>query len=406
MTIDYNKSPFPWFGGKTRAAPLVWDLLGDPHHYVEPFAGGLGCLLNRPHKPNRTYFSETVNDIDGLLVNAWRAIRTQPEATAEAASNPVAEADLHARHVALIRWREERQLEHLMGDPEWCDPRMAGWWLWGICCWIGGQWCQSDHGPWWPDEDDRLTKWAKGDPDRPGVVRQRPHIIGGGQGVNRPQLREPGVKHSRPHLIGGQGVNQPQLREPGVRRKRPHLSDDGQGVNRPQLREPGTEWHDVVMPELVNWFGWLSARLRHVRICNGDWKRVCSTGAVLTLPVRQGNGHAAVFLDPPYSAEAGRDNVLYGQSEDLQVAHQVRDWCLEWGQRDNVRIVLAGFDGEGHEELEAHGWTVHEWFTAGYLVGGYGSGSNGDHQQHRERLWASPACVKATDTQLGLFQSA
>ena len=169
--VNFRKTPFPWFGGKSKAAPLVWELLGDPHHYVEPFAGGMAVLLNRPHQANRTYYSETVNDIDGLLVNAWRAIQTQPDATAEAASNPVAEADLHARHVALIRWREERQLEHLMGDPLWCDPLMAGWWLWGICSWIGSQWCQTDHGPWWPDQDDRLTKWAKGDPDRPGVNR-------------------------------------------------------------------------------------------------------------------------------------------------------------------------------------------------------------------------------------------
>ena len=40
-----TKAPFPWFGGKSQAAPLVWSLLGDVDHYVEPFAGALGVGL-------------------------------------------------------------------------------------------------------------------------------------------------------------------------------------------------------------------------------------------------------------------------------------------------------------------------------------------------------------------------
>ena len=438
MSIDYNKAPFPWPGGKSKAADLVWRLLGDPAHYVEPFAGSLAVLLNRPHQANRTYFSETVNDADGLLVNAWRSIQLEPDAVAEAASNPVAEADLHARHVALIRWREEHQLEHLMGDPLFCDPLMGGWWLWGVCCWIGGEWCHGSNGPWWPDDNDRLTKWAKGDPERPtlndtgpGVSRKLPHLGDNGKGVNRPQLRDPGVFRALPHLgNNGMGVNRPRLREPGVSRglphlstngmgvnhaglrepgvfrARPHLGNNGMGVNRPQLREPGvevdTEYHPVVMPELRRWMAYLSARLRHVRIANGDWTRVCGTGAVQSLPVRQGNGHAGIFLDPPYGAAAGRASV-YGHTEDFMVADDVREWCLEWGDRPDYRIVLAGFDVE-HTELEDHGWSVHEWFKAGYLTGGYGNlKQNGTHQQHRERLWASPACTDNMDGQVSLF---
>ena len=359
MTVDYQKAPFPWPGGKSRAAQLVWELLGDPAHYTEPFAGSLAVLLLRPHPANRAYVSETVNDADGLLVNAWRSIQLHPHATAEAASNPVAEADLHARHTALIRWREETQLEHLMGDPKWCDPQMAGWWLWGVCAWIGGEWCHGSNGPWWPDETGRLTRWAKGDARPPtGVKRQRVHLTTNGMGVNHAGTREPGV-------------------------------DDGE------------EFHPVTMPELLRWFQWLSARLRHVRVVNGDWGRVTTVGAVQTLPVRSGKGHAGVFLDPPYSAAAGRHE-LYGASEDFDVAVDVRDWCIANGDNDNYRIVLAGFDGEGHETLVAdHGWTVHEWFTAGYLAGGYGNQNRErGNQQHRERLWASPACTAAASGQI------
>lgn len=96
MRGEVLRAPFPWFGGKSRAAPQVWAALGDVDHYVEPFAGSLAVLLRRPHVANRTYHSETVNDLDGLLCNAWRAIVHAPDAVAEAASWPVCEADFTA----------------------------------------------------------------------------------------------------------------------------------------------------------------------------------------------------------------------------------------------------------------------------------------------------------------------
>jgi pyrroline-5-carboxylate reductase len=40
-------APFPYFGGKRRAAPIVWRALGDPSGYVEPFAGSVAMLLDR-----------------------------------------------------------------------------------------------------------------------------------------------------------------------------------------------------------------------------------------------------------------------------------------------------------------------------------------------------------------------
>lgn len=363
------KTPFPWFGGKSGAAPAVWEALGDVEHYVEPFAGSLAVLLRRPHTPNRTYFSETVNDLDGLLVNAWRAIAYAPDEVAEAASWPVAEADLHARHVALLKWKAEA-LPRLMGSPDYFDARMAGWWLWGQCSWIGSGWC-SGQGPWWVDERGCLVKRGRG-----GVSRQRPHLGNGGQGVNRPQLREEGVS-----------------------RQLPHLGNDGKGVNHAGLREEGCgewpEWHPMAMPELRQWMRYLSARLRHVRILNGDWKRACTGGALLSLSVRQG-GTAGVFLDPPYLDEV-RTAGIYAEDHGT-IAHDVREWAREWGKHPSVRIVLAGFDTE-HEALEREGWRVVEWFKAGFLTGGMANTSTGGSttQQHRERLWLSPGCLEDGD---------
>jgi hypothetical protein len=57
-------APFPWFGGKSRAAPLIWDRLGDVVNYVEPFFGSGAVLLGRPGGATGI---ETVNDQDGFV---------------------------------------------------------------------------------------------------------------------------------------------------------------------------------------------------------------------------------------------------------------------------------------------------------------------------------------------------
>ena len=378
MTLtNLSKTPWPWFGGKADAAEHVWAALGDVVHYVEPFAGSLAVLLRRPHPCNRTYYSETVNDADGLLVNAWRSIQMSPDATAEAASWPVTEADLHARHLALVKWRADRELEHLMGDPQWHDPVMAGWWMWGQSSWIGSGWC-SGRGPWVVGADGRITKSDMGS----GVRRQIPHLKGNVQGANHPNTREPGVARQIPHLSGaGQGANHPHTREPGV-----------------------GDFHPMTMPDLRRWFAFLSARLRHVRVLNGDWSRACTRSRVCNLSVANGTA-AGVFLDPPY-APTERTGDLYAVDSGT-VAADVRAWCAENGNDPKIRIVLAGYDTE-HAELEARGWRVVEWFRAGFLKGGMGNQRGAAAtQQHRERLWLSPHCLGAREErQVALFGGA
>lgn len=203
------KAPFPWFGGKSRAAHLVWQRLGDVPNYVEPFAGSLAVLLGRPTEPN----TETVNDLDGLLANFWRAVQADPTAVAHHADYPVSEVDLHARH-AWLRSTARPLMGSLLDEPDAYDARVAGWWVWGICQWIGSGWC------------------AEG---------QIPHLGDAGRGVHRASL--PG---QIPYLdVGGRGVHRVTL--PG---------NAGQGA------------------ALLDWLGALSARLRGVRIACGDWSRV------------------------------------------------------------------------------------------------------------------------------------
>ena len=387
MTIsDARKTPFPWFGGKRDAAPAVWAALGDVDHYVEPFAGGLAVLLHRPHPANRRYDSETVNDADGLLINFWRSVQLSPDATADAASWPVTEADKHARSCAVLATARRLDMERLMGDPTWHDPQLAGWWVWCVCVTIGAF---GAGGPWWPDETGRLRKYGKDEPrPEPGVRRELPHLGNDGKGVNHAGTREPGVSRELPHLgTHGKGVNHALTREPGVSRELPHLGDDGQGVNKPQLREPGVTWHPMTMPALTEWFGYLQARLRHVRIINGDWKRAVGTGAALTLPVRQGKSPAGVFLDPPY--DTGGDSVYnLTDGDSARITDDVAQWAVATGTDPRWRIVAAGYaDDPAHTTYLDAGWTEVDWHTDGYLTGGYGT------QSHRERLYLSPHCL-------------
>ena len=67
------RPPFAYYGGKTKLAPAIAALLPEHGHYVEPFAGSLAVLLAKP--PSRM---ETVNDLDGALVNFWRVLRDRP----------------------------------------------------------------------------------------------------------------------------------------------------------------------------------------------------------------------------------------------------------------------------------------------------------------------------------------
>lgn len=67
------KPPITYLGGKMTLADQFAALLPDHGHYVEPFGGSLAVLLAK-----RPSAMETVNDLDGDLVNFWRVLREQP----------------------------------------------------------------------------------------------------------------------------------------------------------------------------------------------------------------------------------------------------------------------------------------------------------------------------------------
>lgn len=159
-------APFPYFGGKSKVSGIVWDYLGQPKHYIEPFFGSGAVLLQRPMY-NQTEHTETVCDKDGFISNVWRAIKYKPEETAEWCDWPVNHADLIARRKTLLA-NEENLLENLCKDDVWCDPKIAGYWIWAASCWIGS-----------------------------GLTRRNaiPHISDGGEGIH--------AKGNIPHISDG-----------------------------------------------------------------------------------------------------------------------------------------------------------------------------------------------------------
>lgn len=171
------RAPFSYFGGKRRAAPIIWAALGDPGGYVEPFAGSAAVLLGRPTFTGRRV--ETINDADGWLVNTWRSIQLSPSAVAAHAHGPVTEIDYHAR-LAWLQDRREGLVSWLEGDPEAHDAKAAAWWLYVAACGIGDPW---GAGPW-RVIDGHLTKTDAGQ----GINRELPHLGNAGQGEHEARL--------------------------------------------------------------------------------------------------------------------------------------------------------------------------------------------------------------------------
>lgn len=133
------KSPYKYFGGKSRVANIIWKGLGNINNYIEPFAGSLAVLLANPHIPK----IETINDKDCFIVNFWRAISANPEGVAKFADYPVTEADLHARHNWLISQSNSDFFIKMNSDPDFYDLKIAGWWIWGMCASIANNWLQN-----------------------------------------------------------------------------------------------------------------------------------------------------------------------------------------------------------------------------------------------------------------------
>lgn len=151
-----------------------------------------------------------------------------------------------------------------------------------------------------------------------------------------------------------------------VRRSRVHL-----GTRLGIFRTPCRTHADI-----RRWMRALAARLRHVRVCCGNWTRVCVPFATVQ------HGLTAVFLDPPYGISERA--ACYGANDDRDLSAEVREWAIEWGSHSLMRIALCGHEGE-HDMPD--GWTVHAW------RGPRGFACADNPNRCRERVWFSPHCL-------------
>lgn len=350
MTSGTLIAPFPYFGGKSRIAGEVWRRLGtDVRNYIEPFCGSAAMLLARPQPFDGV---ETINDADGMVANFWRALQHDPEQVAHWADWIVSENDMTARHIWLVNRKESLQTR-LEGDPDFYDAKIAGWWCWGLCCWIGRGWCSGKGA--WQSVDGKLVRRRDLERD---AQRQSTHPSNAGVGISRGivYLRRTGMGiHCRRVLLDGLDTS----------------------VN----RKSGIETCAERTSYLINYMQRLADRLRLVRVCCGDWRRVCDSAATLK-PFTP----TAVFLDPPYS-HAERAAALY--ATEMAAANDVRDWAIEHGDDPEIRIALCGYDGE-HDMPDT--WSVLSW-QAGGGYSNTGNTERGKANRRRERVWFSPHCL-------------
>ena len=283
--------PFAWAGGKRLIADEVWKRLGDVQSYVEPFAGGAAVLLARPHPKAR----ELINDSDGFVTNFWRALKHEPDTVAFYVSDFVNEHDLQARHGWLVN--RAKRLAWALEDPDFYDPKAAGWWAWAQSCWLGGAFA-SGKGPWKSDGAHITRQVLK---DGSGFTRRVPT---GGGGFTR--------------KVPTDGS--------GFTRKVP---TDGSGFTR--------------FEHAKQWCTELAARLQNTTVYCGDWKRCLGT--------RLKYKSVGIFLDPPYEGT----EAIYAAANN--VAGDVWKWCAAHGTQRHLRIALCGYDIESPGE----GWTALRW---------------------------------------------
>lgn len=364
--------PAPWFGGKRKTAAELWKRFSKLGAYCSPFAGLAAVELACPPETIPTY--ETINDINGYISNFFRATQRYPDHVAYYADNPINHADLIARHRWLVgtEWpqphidipqdyeNEPLRSAYLAGyyhtykspydnfrfriqnDPDYCDPKIAGWWVWGQSIWIGGGWC------FLPYKDNRR--------DGEGVLQVSPDM---------------------PDIPG---------HVPGVKNQRPQLGHHFPGVH--THRRYNT---------LIDYIAAISNRLKMTRVLCGDWRQAIGNSPTIdTAP----NGMIGVFLDPPYGV-TDRDASLYA-AESLTVAGECREWAKKHDNDPRFRIALCGYDGE-HNELEARGWDVFSWEANGGMEA-RGRKKGGDKPNaRRERIWFSPYCLNNEPIQASLW---
>lgn len=109
VALDAPKRPaLRYYGGKFRLAPWIISFFPPHKNYVEPCCGACSVLLQKPRSP-----LETVNDIDGNVVNFFRVLRDRP--------------DELIRKIRLTPWARAEYELHYWTDPDPVEKARRFW---------------------------------------------------------------------------------------------------------------------------------------------------------------------------------------------------------------------------------------------------------------------------------------
>ena len=120
------RTPFGYIGDKGASPLPSGNASANPDYYYEPFAGVLGLPAETPDagqvRVRRRHHAH--------ITNFWRAAKwAEPSKLAEWADWPHSSLDMKAR-LTWLTDQEKRLNDNLMADPDWYDPKAAGWYAW------------------------------------------------------------------------------------------------------------------------------------------------------------------------------------------------------------------------------------------------------------------------------------
>ena len=351
--MDYT--PLVYFGAKRKAAPLIWRLFGRVRSYVDPFMGSLSVPLACPYEIPRV----VVNDLNCLLVNFWRALQRDPEAVAYWAEYPSSHVDLMARR-EWLRQQWPTAVQCMQNDPEWHDPRMAGWYVWVISNVIAGHW------EYLRTETDDHDAYAQ------VLAASRRYRLDWDTPPSAVPADIPRAtrKHSMPHTSEPQGV---------------------------QLRRTHAVERDVPVltgMKLRTWMCDLAERIQEWIILHSSWRPIVSSRVILRI-VPSETRYTALLLDPPYDAGKIPRTPLYVE-DTMDVAAEVREWLFTPNEKDGIipwyhprlRIILCAYEGDHHPLPDSRTYRWSDRSDAHNMIS--------DHRRRpakREILIANPACL-------------
>jgi site-specific DNA-adenine methylase len=332
------KQLYTYFGSKKKIVDLVWEYLSDVTCFLEPFAGTAVVAINRPAHVKNVY----LNDYDCHIVNVLRACMYKPEELIDYICHPRLELDLHMISDYLSRPSVKTGLrEKLMTRLDYCDARMAGWWVWGINHWIGGSWCNCIL-----QTPDALTAhyenpFFDGDEYAPSDQSTKRNKIVDRNKNTHALLEEEDLDDSK-QVSSGRKKLEARNRNTHALLEEEDFDDSKQVSSwRMKLAYGNQNTHALCdgprrehVAKMVNA---IYNNLSETKIMYGDFERVLTDSYINNTP-------CGVFLDPPYVPVKGRD-MAYGASDTSnhnEIFERAKKWFLDNRKRKELRIILCG----------------------------------------------------------------